>query len=107
LVDVALNGQQFTGKPVNFRYYDVKITAIEPEVGPSIGGTNIKINGKGLYDAGVKRIRFSSEDGKGIREVVADWDKKLKCLRVTVPAYKWLFSDEEDETEDDQAQNEN
>ena len=24
-VDVALNGQQFTGKPVNFRYYDVHI----------------------------------------------------------------------------------
>ena len=24
-IDVALNGQQFTGKPVNFRYYDVNI----------------------------------------------------------------------------------
>lgn len=107
LVDVALNGQQFTGKPVNFRYYDVKITDIEPGVGPSIGGTNIKINGKGLYDAGVKRIRFTSEDGKGIREVVADWDKKLKCLRVTVPAYKWLFIDEEDDPSDAQDQNEN
>ena len=76
LVDVALNGQQFTGKPVNFRYYDVKITSIDPKLGPSTGGTNIKINGKGLYDAGVKRIKFSSQDGKGVREVVADWDKK-------------------------------
>lgn len=96
LVDVALNGQQFTGKPVNFRYYDVKITSIEPKLGPSTGGTNVKINGKGLYDAGVKRIKFSSQDGKGIREVVADWDKKLKCLRVTVPAFKWLFAEEEE-----------
>lgn len=43
LVDVALNGQQFTGKPVNFRYYDVKIQQVEPPLGPSIGGTNIKI----------------------------------------------------------------
>ena len=24
-IDVALNGQQFTGRPVNFRYYDVHI----------------------------------------------------------------------------------
>ena len=24
-VDVALNGQQFTGKPVAFRYYDIQI----------------------------------------------------------------------------------
>ena len=43
LIDVALNGQQFTGKPVNFRYYDVKIQQVEPPLGPSIGGTNIKI----------------------------------------------------------------
>lgn len=33
-VDVAINGQQFTGKPVNFRYYDVRIDKIEPEYGP-------------------------------------------------------------------------
>ena len=52
-------------------------------------------------------LRFTSEDGKGIREVVADWDKKLKCLRVTVPAYKWLFIDEEDDPSDAQDQNEN
>jgi IPT/TIG domain len=39
LVNVALNGQQFTGKPVNFRYYDVRITSIEPPIGPSVGGT--------------------------------------------------------------------
>lgn len=44
-VDVALNGQQFTGKPVNFRYYDVKIEKIEPDFGPQVGGTNVMICG--------------------------------------------------------------
>jgi hypothetical protein len=33
-VDVALNGQQFTGKPVNFRFYDIHIEKVEPELGP-------------------------------------------------------------------------
>jgi hypothetical protein len=44
-----------------------------------------------------------TKDGKGKREVAADWDKKLRCLRVTMPAYKWLFAEEqtaEDETEE-------
>jgi hypothetical protein len=40
-VDVALNGQQFTGRPVMFRYYDVKIQEVQPAIGPSEGGTKI------------------------------------------------------------------
>ena len=32
--------------------------------------------------------------------MTADWDKKLKCLRVTVPNYKWLFGQEEEEEQD-------
>jgi hypothetical protein len=104
LVDVALNGQQFTGRPLNFRYYDVTITSIEPPIGPAVGGTNIKIIGRGLYDAGVKRVRILTKDGKGKREVAADWDKKLRCLRVTMPAYKWLFAEEQEQ--DDQEETE-
>ena len=102
LVDVALNGQQFTGKPVNFRYYDVKIQQVEPPLGPSIGGTNIKVLGRGLYDAGIKRIRISTADGKGKREVTAEWDKKYKCLRCTIPAFRWLFAEEDQTIEDDE-----
>jgi hypothetical protein len=62
-VDVALNGQQFTGKPMNFRYYDVHISKLEPEFGPTFGGTNILINGQGLYDAPIKKVRFTTADG--------------------------------------------
>lgn len=29
-VDVALNGQQFTTKPLIFRYYDIRLEKIEP-----------------------------------------------------------------------------
>ena len=87
-VDVAINGQQFTGKPVNFRYYDVNIEKIEPEYGPSAGGTNILIKGKGLYDAAVKRIKFTTADGKtGNREVTAEWDRNEKAMKVTIPPF--------------------
>ena len=61
-VDVALNGQQFTGKPVNFRYYDVKIEKIEPDFGPQAGGTSIFICGQGLYDAPIKKVKFATAD---------------------------------------------
>jgi len=103
-VDVALNGQQFTGKPVNFRYYDVEIKNIEPDFGPSTGGTQVLIQGNGLYDAGIKKIRFSTSDGKsGQREVAADWDRASKSFKVNVPPYQWLFADQEQETEEGQA----
>ncbi len=61
-VDVAINRQQFTGRPVNFRYYDVSIQQIEPNFGPQCGGTNISILGLGLYDAAIKKVRFTTDD---------------------------------------------
>lgn len=94
-VDVALNGQQFTGKPVNFRYYDVKIELIEPKFGPQVGGTNIFICGTGLYDAPIKKVRFCTADQNGNREVQAEWDRTKKALKVIVPPFQWLFGDEE------------
>jgi len=42
-VDVALNGQQFTGKPLQFRYYDIQVEKIDPAIGSSEGGTIINV----------------------------------------------------------------
>jgi len=42
-VDVALNGQQFTGRPLQFRYYDIHIDRVEPGLGPSEGGTVVNV----------------------------------------------------------------
>ena len=50
--------------------------------------------GKGLYDAGTKKIRFTTADGQNSREVQADWDKQYRAFRVTVPPYLWLFGEE-------------
>lgn len=54
------------------------------------------MKGQGLYDAPIKKIRFTTADGKtGNREVQADWDRAHKAMRVTVPPYQWLFPDME------------
>lgn len=50
--------------------------------------------GKGLYDAGTKKIKFTTADGQNSREVQADWDKQYKAFRVTVPPYMWLYGEE-------------
>jgi len=72
----------------------VQIDQTLPEIGPSSGGISIMIAGRGLYDAGTKKIKFETADGKHFREVQADWDKNYKALRVTVPPFLWLFGEE-------------
>ena len=91
---------------MNFRYYDVHIQHVLPDMGPSSGGTNILIAGKGLYDAATKKIKFSSSDGQNSREVQADWDKNYKALRVTVPPYLWLFGEEAAREREEEAEEE-
>lgn len=88
-VDVALNGQQLTGKPLLFRYYDIRLQSIDPPYAQSEGGASINIYGKGLYDSAIKIVKFSCDGGE--REVTADWDRKLRCLKCIVPPLTWLF----------------
>lgn len=52
------------------------------------------IAGRGLYDAGTKKVKFSTADGENMREVQADWDRNHKAWRVTVPPHIWLFGEE-------------
>lgn len=92
-VDVALNGQQFTGKPLVFRYYDIRLEKIEPPIAQSEGGASILIQGKGIYDSAIKRVKFVCAEGE--REVTADWDRKKKCLKCIVPPLSWLWGGEE------------
>ena len=88
-VDIALNGQQFTGSPVIFRYFDLQIHSAEPSMGMSEGGTIIKIKGTGLYDSQGKKFKFQTEYGE--REVPATWDRKEKSMSCIVPPLTWLF----------------
>lgn len=88
-----MNGQQFSGKALVFRYYDVRLEKIEPPFALSDGGASINIFGKGIYDSAIKRVKFCTEGGE--REVTADWDRKKKCLKCIVPPLTWLWGGEE------------
>lgn len=93
-VDVALNGQQFTGKPLAFRYYDVELEDLEPHFSQTQGGAQINLWGRGVYDSQIKRVKFTCEEG-GEREVTAEWDRKNKCYRFIIPPLSWLWGGEE------------
>lgn len=97
-VDIALNGQQFTSKPLPFRYYDIQVEQIVPVMGPSEGGTQISIMGQGLYDSGVKKVKFEIDGGE--RVVTGQWDRKNKCITCVVPPLTWLFGGEEKDEEE-------
>jgi len=77
-VDIALNGQQFTGHPLKFRYYDIKIHEIVPPNGPSEGGTTLQLVGKGMYHSSIQRLRFSAVNCS--REVEATWSRKSQSI---------------------------
>jgi hypothetical protein len=92
-IDIALNGQQFTGHSQKFRYYDIHITEVNPPMGPSEGGTNLILVGSGLYDSTIKRLKISTESGS--REIQANWERKRKAISCIVPPLTWLFGGEE------------
>ena len=94
MVDIAPNGQQFTGKPLNFRYYDVTVTSVEPLSGSINAGTTIVIAGKGLYDSSAKKLHLKAGEN-GHREVVLEWDRKNKTYIGLVPPLSWLFKSTE------------
>ncbi|CAG9322910.1 unnamed protein product [Blepharisma stoltei] len=93
VVDVAINGQQFTGKPINFRYYDIEIFEMVPNSGYSNEGTTVRILGRGLYDSSAKKVRISTEYGE--REVSVNWERKTKSYLCVIPPLSWLFGGEE------------
>jgi hypothetical protein len=60
---VSLNGQQFTGQPSSFRFYDVKITSIAPNNDIIQGGAKVVIAGEGFFDTLNKKIMFETHFG--------------------------------------------
>lgn len=92
-VDVAFNGQQFTGQPNSFRFYDIKVDNIEPNNGAYGGGLNIQINGKGFFDTINKQIMFKSVLGERIIDI--EWDKKQRKYNFIQPPLNWLLGGQE------------
>ena len=93
MIDVSLNGQQFSKKPLNFRYYDVEVQEMVPNNGRTDEGTTLMVVGKGLYDSSAKKLRIQSAHGE--REISVQWDRKDKRYICVVPPVNWILSTED------------
>ena len=93
VVDISVNGQQFSGKPLNFKFFNIEVSELKPILGASDAGTNIKISGKGFYDSTGKKLRITSQYGE--RDVAVNWDRKLKCYQCVIPPLHWLIGTEQ------------
>jgi len=58
LIDVSLNGQEFTDHPQTFRFYWITETSLSPNEGFQEGEYHVVVNGKGLFDSQSKQLKL-------------------------------------------------
>jgi hypothetical protein len=65
VVEVSLNGKDFTANGVRYTCYaQPDITAVAPRYSHMMrGGTAIALSGEGLFDSPDVRVRFVDDDG--------------------------------------------
>ena len=91
-VDVAINGQQFSGYPMIYRFYDISIEKIYPDISSIEGGLQMKICGNGLFDSVTKKAKITSVLGE--RPTDIQWDRTDKTLILGTCPLNWITNDE-------------
>ena len=91
-VDIAINGQQFSGYPSVYRFYNIYVEKIYPEISTPEGDLPLIVYGTDLFDSPTKRARIISDVGK--KNVDIQWDKNNKTMIVQSLALNQLTSDE-------------
>jgi len=92
-VDVAINGQQFSGYPMIYRFYEIKIDKMEPTISATEGALHIKIGGVGLFDSLTKKARIKSKFGERYSDL--QWDKNERSLLLVSNPISWMINDED------------
>ena len=91
-IDIAINGQQFSGYPSCYRFYNIYIDKMYPDISTPEGNLPIVIYGTDLFDSPNKKARILSELGK--KNVDIQWDKNNKTMIVPSLPLNQLTSDE-------------
>ena len=91
-VDVAINGQQFSGFPMIYRFYDIQIEKIYPDISSIEGGLQMKIYGNGLFDSVTKKAKITSSLGERFTEI--QWDRQDKTFVLGSVPLNWITSDD-------------
>ena len=91
-IDISLNGQQFSGYPIIFRFFDIQITSVLPTNGTMEGGNVMKIYGSGFYDSNSKKAKMVSKYGE--HQLELQYEKSDKSLRLQIPPISWVVGGE-------------
>ena len=91
-IDIAINGQQFSGYPSIYRFYNIYIDKITPEISTPEGDLPLTIYGTDLFDSQNKKARIISDIGK--KNVEINWDKNNKTMIVQAVPLNQLTTDE-------------
>ena len=92
-VDISINGQQFSGFPMIYRFYEIKIEKMFPNVSSIEGGLVSKITGQGLFDSLTKKAKISSSLGERFSDM--QWDRNEKALNLVTNPLFWITNDED------------
>ena len=91
-IDIAINGQQFSGYPSVYRFYNIYIDKMFPEISTPDGDLPLIICGTDLFDSPNKKARIISDVGK--KNVDIQYDKNNKSMIVTSVPLNQLTTDE-------------
>ena len=91
-IDIAINGQQFSGYPSIYRFYNIYIEKMFPEISTPEGDLPLIVSGSDLFDSPNKKARIISDIGK--KNVDIQWDKNNKTMIVQSVALNQLTTDE-------------
>ena len=91
-VDIAINGQQFSGYPSIYRFYNIYIDKMTPDICTPEGELPLTIYGTDLFDSQNKKARIISDIGK--KNVDITWDKNNKTMIVQALPLNQITSDE-------------
>jgi hypothetical protein len=60
-VDISLNGQQFTGMPSTFRFYELKNISVGPNEGLPEGGYELFLSAEGLFSSNELKLYLKTQ----------------------------------------------
>lgn len=99
MLDVSLNGQDFTEIPHTFRYYFISEVKIIPNEGQDDSEPQCTIQGSGLFDTPHKQLKVSLNfdfHEKKIaceRNIEVKWNKAEKTFTFKFPKLTWIIGD--------------
>lgn len=92
-VDLAINGQQFSGYPMIYRFYQISVDKMEPNTSSIEGGLVMKVIGTGFFDSVTKKAKISSNLGERYSDL--QWDRNAKSLNLVSNPLIWICNDED------------